>query len=478
MNKVGPVFERIFKPDLKYEEYAKQNAMFGREVVRLVTQDEYDDLRRLAGIARGNTQITYVLPTCNPRYHVATARRVFADMRSAHDRLYNTLDALLAWSNGHAAAQAQGRLTRKDSVLDRAKMQMETLEEIKALRAKQRENLANATRAAQEVANKHIRDPFRVPSQDKKEPLYYEQHAEMIRYNDLLNQANSLDIADTYDRMTTTGLEAEKQRDLLEFELAGLSMSNLDDRRVLLGFDFTARVVDAMRDVFQNAFEVVSVFTTLWGLDRLEQVSPNYRSGDRQGWYFGLASSLWPAWAGQQTIDAVAKTLFGDGLLSYLDEADAYLSRAETKLQEFETNRTRSLFTTKLNFTKVGNDLQATLTMPAYYRYQEIDAVYLKKVPPDVQAVVARVKDARVSVYAGAQHMQCDAVLEDSRFGVMTIGSDGGMAGEEPIFALEKDCLTTASAGNQSITLTCRSASTAFTVDCIVRLSGFMSAVA
>ena len=253
-----------------------------------------------------------------------------------------------------------------------------------------------------------------------------------------------------------------------------MTMQNLRDRETLLGFDFVARIVDALNDVLQNAFEVMRLVTALWGLDKLERLAPNYQAGSLSGWYFPLAQSLWPTWAARP-IDEIAGILLGDALLVYLDNADVVLAVSERTLEEFDSNAARTMLMVKLSFSP-GADGQshAVLTIPSLYRFQELSAVYLKGMPLDVPSVEARVKDARITIVGGADgYLHCSAELEEPEFGGMTFGSDGGLSGEAPIFALERDCLASASAGNQPIEFICRSANAAFEVDCILRLAGF-----
>jgi hypothetical protein len=398
MAQIGYIIEGIFERDRSYESFVEEYQGYLGTAGRLVTQEEFDSLRNLAIAAGSNTQITFALPTWSPRFHLIQARRAFSEMRAAHDRLFNTLDAYLAWANGNNIANLQLGLLQDEAVTSRAKRQIAVLERIGLARGGLRKNLANALQSAEELSNKYIRDPFRGPAQDRTNQTYYDAQAEIVRYNDLLNQFASLQIGDLHDEMAVNGLHAERLRDHLELVLVVSTVQNLRDREQLLGFDFTARIVDALTDVLQSASEVVRVVWTLWGLESLERLSPDYQTGSLEGWYFSFARDLWPTWVGHP-IDEIAGILLSDDKLAYLDKADRVLSIAEHKLQEFDANATRTMLQVKLTFSP-GDDgvSRATLAIPSAYRFQEVNALYLKGMPIDVGSVEARIKDARFQV--------------------------------------------------------------------------------
>ena len=320
--------------------------------------------------------------------------------------------------------------------------------------------------------SKYRSEPFNGPAHDSTRQEYYDAQLEILRMYELQNQFKSLDIADLYDDMTNTGLSSETSRDYLEFSIVRMTEGNLKGRQKLLDFDFIARIVDALTDVFQNAVDVARVAASIWGLNRLELTQAHYSAGPA-GWYFGGASALWPTWAGAP-IDQTFKKLTGDNLLRYLDKVEALLISSERRMLEFDSNAARGILHVKLNFTTVDGVCRAELTTPSVYRYQEVGAIYLKGMPADVSMVEVRCKDVRVGLSVGADgFLHCEASLQDPEFGGMTFSSDGGMAGQAPIFGLERDCLACASAGNQPIALSCHSDLQNFAVDCMLRVAGF-----
>ena len=123
MAQIGHIIEGIFQPGRKYEDYVQKYEGYVGSAGRLVSNKEYDSLRTYAAAAGANTQISFVLPTWSPRFHLAVARQVFAEMRAAHDRLYNILDAFLTFANSISVAQAQMGVMQEDSVAKRAERQ-------------------------------------------------------------------------------------------------------------------------------------------------------------------------------------------------------------------------------------------------------------------------------------------------------------------------------------------------------------------
>lgn len=475
MSQIGRVIEAIFEPEMTYERYADEVPGNLGHYGRIVTEEEFKSLRSKGDSARSGVQVRVTLPNWSPRFHAAAARRAFVEMRAAHDRLFNVLDAYLAWANGSAAARSQMAMLEDPAVSAKAGKQMELLHKVKSSRAWQRANLGNSIGAALELARMYERSPWSADSGNRSSPVYYDQQAEIIRYNDLINQREGLAIADAYDDSALASLLAEKARTNLEFASAVGAVQDFEERQVLLGFDFTARIVDAITDVFQNATEVVTVARAFWGMHELEKLSPSHRTVTQYGWFFGIGYAFWPPWMSLDAEDSV-RYLLSDGVLDYLDKCEGWLASIERDLQEVEAGSTRTLVSFKLRFARTPDgSLRAVATVPGLSRYQEVGAIYLKGMPAGIPTVSFVRPEAKVAVVVNVnRQLVCIAELLQPEFGVISFGSDGGMAGEAPIFALEGDCLVCSHVGNQSIELVCRNDTQPdFEVDCILRVSGY-----
>lgn len=475
MAQIGFVVDAIFEPEMTYGRYVEELQGHIGSYGRLVSEDEFDELRSCASSARSGVQVLVQLPSWSPRFHIANARRAFLEMRAAHDRLFNVLDAYLAWATGSAAARAQVGTLQDPVVAGKAARQVGLIQEIKAARARQRENVRNAVGAAQEVARMYERPPWNQGANDVAGAIYYERMAEQIRYSELLNQWEGLAIADSYDDSAVAALMAEAERTNLEFAMAATAVQNFEDRQVLLGFDFTVRIVDALKDVFQNAAEVVAVGRALWGLSELEKKAPNHRQGDLHGWFFSFGDAFWPPWMSLDELDS-ARYLLSDHVLAYLDQSERLLAVMERDVQAFGACEFRTLVSRKVMFTRTADgSSRAVVRVPALARYQEVGAIFLRRVPASVATVTLIRPVARVAVVTGMnRQLACIAELKESNGALVAFGSDGGMGGDAPTFALESECLVCSNVGDQSIELVCRNDSQPeFEVDCILRVSGF-----
>lgn len=475
MSQIGLVIAEIFDPTVNYTRFvADTEEMLGSDA-RMFDEREFNELRSLAR-ASSASHGSLILQSTSPRFHISTARNALAEMRAAHDRLFNVLDAFLVLADNKSMVQFQLESLRNPDILNKAATQGDLVGKVKAARARQRQNLANALKAAEQLSNKYIRDPWRVPAQNKAEQAYYDAQAEMVRYNDLLNQVEGLNIADLYDDSALVSLRAEAMRTWIELESTNRSFQNLQDRQQLLAFDFTTRITEALKDVFQNALQIVGIATRLWGMDALERLAPDHSlPGKRHGWYFALGESFWPPWFATD-MESTASFLLGDGVLFYLDTAEAVVDAMESRLRDFDGNAVRSLMSFKLAFAKTADGTsRATVKVPRHYSYQEVGAIYLKGMPEGVPHVEAIRKEVRVNVDRAANgRYQATAQIQNPERGNLFFGSDCGLGGESPIFAIENEALIAAHSANQPLELVCRSDQQPnFEVDCILRLSGY-----
>lgn len=474
MLRLEMIIREIFTIDDGYEAYLSGFASDFEDSSRPVTKAEFDALRQdFARAISGDFQ-SFTAITWSPAKAIQNARRAVAVLRASHEKLFNTLDAFLTWQNSHDQLSFQLKIYRENKIVENVEAKRKIIVDIKKDKGTQLDAMNGIRSNLDEAYRKFERSPFKEQTQDQSSQVHYDWYSEACKFKDLEIQRKSIDIAKRYDDLTDFSLVGESAKEYLSFWQTGFAKDALDARLGFLGFTFTGRYVDALRDVLQAASSVVEAMSILWGLDRLERLSPAYNHGSQVGWFFGTASFLWPTWVAQTHFDAV-DILFGDGLLEYVDRADYFLSQMDERIQAFQANSARFMVKTKLDFVPGADGIcRAKLTVPSLYRYQELQAIYLRGVPDDVFVVNANIQELRVSITTDAtNHLHCTATLVDPQFGVRPFGSDGGLNGGNPIFAIEQDCLAAASAGNQPIRLEYKPLTSGNnSVECMLRLSG------
>ena len=467
---VGDEIERIFL--LNWADYQKFFSIFADDWRRLITEAEHTRLNALATAAAA-LPTSIPISSVNPRLHVQMARRALTEFRSSRDRLYSVLEGTIALDTAVSAAKSQVEYLDKPEVAQRTQAHLSKLAEIKQRREKQRQNIRNAADSINKVRAKYQSDAFKGPAHDPSNPLYYEEYADDARLYDNYSQQESLYVADLYDDIAAKSLSAEAIREELEREQALLNQDSLGERQFLLKIDYTSRIIDALTDVLQNAAEVARTVATLLVLQRIEGPLPPDDASPVKGWYFANAHLMWPAWVGRSRITAELM-ISGDEALAYMDRVDAELSVIEDRLHFFDFHGARSLFKTRLAFTKAKTGLVATLTVPTMYRYQEVSAIYIKGVPAGVSSLSVRGKMVTgVFSVDKTNTVVCTPTVPDKEADIAFFGSDGALAAASETFSLERECLICSSSGNQPLTLNCDAKIDAgFAVDCIFRVIG------